>query len=314
MEEFIFTARIVLPMFMLLLVGAFFSKKKIVSEEFLKGGNKLSFKLLLPVMLFLNIYNGRDVANFNTAFALQIFGAITIAFLVLWFVLRFIYKDVRKLSVLIQAGFRSNFVLFGTYLMASLYGDAGVEMVSCYLALVVGTFNVYATFILEFYSQTGKTGGAKGIFIKICQNPLIIASVLGILVNLVGLELGFIIEATLKNISSIATNFAMICLGGNLKLDKIKADKWNIALGTLLRLVVVPGIACVTFFLLGYRAEMFAIILIIFATPVAVSSYIMAQEQGADAELAGGIVASTTFFSMFTLFVFIYVAKVLAIF
>lgn len=314
MEELIFTANIVLPLFFLILVGALCSKVKIVSEEFLKGGNKLSFTVLLPVMLFLNIYNGRNVANFDWTFALQILAGITIAFLGCWFVLRFFYKDIGKLSVLIQAGFRSNFVLFGTYLMSSLYGDTGVAMVSCYLAIVVSTFNVYATFILEFYSQTGKTGGAVGMLVKIIKNPLIIASVLGITVNLIGIELGTVIETTLSNISSIATIFAMICLGGNLKIEKLKADKWNILLGSILRLVVVPGVACTAFYFLGYRAEMFAIVLIIFATPVAVSSYIMAQEQGADSELAGGIVAATTLFSIVSLFILIYLAKVLMIF
>ncbi len=314
MEELLFTANIVLPLFFLILVGAFCTKKKIVSEEFLKGGNKLSFTVLLPVMLFLNIYSGKDVANFDIVFALQLLGAITTAFLGCWIIFKFIYKDERKLSVIIQAGFRSNFVLFGTYLMSSLYGDTGVAMVSCYLALVVGTFNVYATFILEFYSQTGKTGGVKNMLIKICKNPLIIASVLGLVALAINLELPYVIEKTLSNISSIATIFAMICLGGNLKIEKLKADKWNILVGTILRLVIVPGIACTVFYLLGYRAEMFAIVLIIFATPVAVSSFIMAQEQGADSELAGGIVASTTLFSTLSLFVLIYVAKILMIF
>ncbi len=314
MEELVFTANIVLPLFFLILVGAFCAKKKIVSEEFLNGGNKLSFTVLLPVMLFLNIYNGRDVADVSWVFALQLMAGITFSFLGCWVILRFIYKDPRKLAVLIQAGFRSNFVLFGTYLMSSLYGDTGVAMVSCYLALVVSTFNVYATFILEFYSPNGRQNGIVAMIVKILKNPLIIASILGVAVMASGIELGTILETTLKNISSIATIFAMICLGGNLKLDKLKADKWNILVGTILRLVVVPGVACVVFYYLGYRAEMFAIVLIIFATPVAVSSYIMAQQQGADSELAGGIVASTTLFSTISLFVLIYVAKVLMIF
>ncbi len=314
MEELLFTANVVLPLFFLIVLGAGCNKLNIVNEQFLKTGNKLSFTVLLPVMLFLNIYNGRNVANFDAVFALRIFIAITVIFLGCWFVLRFIYKDVKTLSVLIQAGFRSNFVLFGTYLMSSLYGDSGVAMVSCYLALVVGTFNVYATFILEFYSENGRQNGVLSMIAKIFKNPLIIASLIGLFVNLIGLELGSIVEQTLSNISSIATIFAMICLGGNLKLEKLKADKWNIAVGSIIRLVIVPGITCTIFYLLGYRAEMFAIILIIFATPVAVSSYIMAQEQGANGELAGGIVASTTLFSIVSLFVLIYVAKVLAIF
>lgn len=312
MSDLLFSANIVLPLFLLIMLGAFTKKIGIIDSNFIEKGNKLSFKVLLPVMLFLNIYNSKDSGFFDVNFAAFLFIAILVIFFTSWGVLRLLYKDDKKLSVLIQASFRSNTVLLGIYIMGNLYGEIGNQKIAPYLGPVVVLFNILATFILEFYS--GNKSSKKSMALMIAKNPLILASVLGLAVNLTGIRFGIIIEKTLSNIASISTIFAMICLGGNLKIEKLKKDKWNICVGTLIRLFIVPALACFVAYALGYRQEMMAIVLIIFATPVAVSSYIMSQQQGADADLAGGLVASTTLFSIVSLFLFIYVFKLIGIF
>ena len=64
--------------------------------------------------------------------------------------------------------------------------------------------------------------------------------------------------------------------------------------------------------LCGFRMEKLGVLLIVFAAPCAVSSYPMAQAMGGDGELAAGQVVLTTIFSMATLFIFIYIGKLLA--
>ncbi len=312
MHDLLFSANIVLPLFLLIMVGAFTKKIGVINENFIENGNKLAFKVLLPVMLFLNIYNSNDTGYFDPKFALFLLIAIFAVFFVSWGILRIFYKDDKKLSVLVQSSFRSNTVLLGTYIMANLYGDAGNQHIAAYLGGVVMLFNILATFILEFYS--GNKTDNKHMFIMIAKNPLVIASVVGFVVNIMGIRFGAIIEKTLSNLASISTIFAMICLGGNLKIEKLKIDKWNILIGSFIRLIIVPTIVCSIAYLLGYRQEEMAIVFIMFATSVAVSSYIMAQQQGADADLAGGLVAGTTLLSIISLFLFIYVFKRLGIF
>jgi predicted permease len=74
--------------------------------------------------------------------------------------------------------------------------------------------------------------------------------------------------------------------------------------------VLIPAIMLpVSYFLFGFvRLEM-AILLAVFATPNAVSSYAMARNYEADHELAGEIITLGTLLSIFTIFVFITMAK-----
>ena len=50
-------------------------------------------------------------------------------------------------------------------------------------------------------------------------------------------------------------------------------------------------------------------LMVMMGAPIAVSSFIMAQQQGADADLAGQSVAFTTLFSVFTMFLIIFGLK-----
>jgi len=55
-------------------------------------------------------------------------------------------------------------------------------------------------------------------------------------------------------------------------------------------------------------------LLILFGAPCAVSSYPMAEAMGGDGPLAASQVVLTTIFSMGTLFVLIYIGKLIAVF
>ena len=63
-----------------------------------------------------------------------------------------------------------------------------------------------------------------------------------------------------------------------------------------------------------FSGAQFAAITALFAAPVAVSSVPMAQEMGADAELAGQLVVWTTVFSAFSVFAASFILKTLGVF
>ena len=63
--------------------------------------------------------------------------------------------------------------------------------------------------------------------------------------------------------------------------------------------------------LLGFDELEMAILVAVFATPNAVSSYAMARNYEADYELAGEIITLGTMLSIFTMFIFITVSKTL---
>ena len=61
----------------------------------------------------------------------------------------------------------------------------------------------------------------------------------------------------------------------------------------------------------GYRGIELAVLFAMLGTPASIYSYIMAVETNIDSELAGQLVISTTFFGIFTIFLFLYLLRYL---
>lgn len=75
------------------------------------------------------------------------------------------------------------------------------------------------------------------------------------------------------------------------------------------KIVLIPAIMLTLSALLGFDKLEMAILVAVFATPNAVSSYAMARNYNADHDLAGEIITLGTLLSIFTMFVFITVAR-----
>ncbi|MEG2000606.1 MAG: AEC family transporter, partial [Evtepia sp.] len=87
----------------------------------------------------------------------------------------------------------------------------------------------------------------------------------------------------------------------------------NLILCVLGRLIIVPGLCLTGAALLGFRDLAFVTLIGVFGTPVAVSSFTMAQQMESDDELAGSAVIFTSLFSCFTLFLWVFFFKQLGI-
>ena len=107
-------------------------------------------------------------------------------------------------------------------------------------------------------------------------------------------------------------------LGGRFEFSGVPRLWKEIVFGTAARTVAVPVLGLVGAFMLrnilNLSGEHFAAYVGVFATPVAVSSAIMAKEMGADDELAGQLVVWTSLISTFTIFVCVTILVMLGIF
>ena len=75
------------------------------------------------------------------------------------------------------------------------------------------------------------------------------------------------------------------------------------------KMVIIPAVMLTVSSLLGFNKLEMAILVAIFATPNAVSSYAMARSYEADYELAGEIITLGTLLSVVTMFIFITMSK-----
>lgn len=313
MENFLLALNVVLPIFLTMALGFLLKRLKMVDESSLNTMNKLVFRVFMSILLFLNVYNIGDLSKLSID-NLKLLGYAFIIIFVIVFLAWIIYmpkvKEKKKLSVLIQGVYRGNFVLFGLAIVDSIYGKEGLATVSLLTIVVIPTFNVLAVIILEYYSgrEISKLKLVKQVF----KNPLIIATLLGIIFILLEINIPKPIYKTLSDISKISTPLAFIVLGAELQFgNMLKNIKYLISVN-LLRLIVNPLITIGIGKLIGLRGIELVALLSMSACPTAVASYTMAKEMKADGDLAGEIVATTSMFSILTIFCWVLILKNMA--
>ena len=218
-----------------------------------------------------------------------------------------IEKENSRRGVLIQAIFRSNFALFGLPLALSLCGTEKVGPTSILVGFTVPVFNILAVVSLE--SFRGGKPSVKKMVKGIATNPLIIASLLGILFNLSGFSLPSAVQKTVNDLGGVATPLSLVALGGSFTVAKVKEYKKQLTIGVLGRLVFFPLVMVTVGILLGFRNELLIPLLIMSGAPTAVSSFPMAQQMDGDGELAAGLVVFTSGGAILSMFMWIFVLK-----
>ena len=307
MENLILSINVVLPLFLTMSLGYLIKKMNMFNETTLKTMNSITFKMFLPTLLFYNVYNTNLQTMFNPK--LMVFTAISviIIFSCLCFIIPLIEKDIQKQPVLIQAIFRSNFVIFGIPVTIALFGEISTGVASMLIAVIVPLFNILSVLVFEMFR--GSKINFKNIIKGVISNPLIIASAIGLICLLLKIKLPIPIEKTVSDISKIATPLALILLGGSFKFSALKGSFKQLMIAVIGRLIIVPGIFIPIAILLGFRDVELTCFLVALASPTAVSSFTMAEQMKADSELAGQIVVFTSGLSVISVFLWIFILK-----
>lgn len=307
MKNFILSFNVVMPLFINIMFGYFIKKIKLIDKHTLKVMNSVTFKTFLPLLLFYNVYKTKLDEAINSKLMIFAPTAIFSACILATIIILIIEKENKKRGVLIQAIFRSNFVLFGLPVVISLFGDKSAGVTSMLIAIIVPMFNFLAVIILEIFR--GGQVDIKKIIQGIITNPLILSSMLGLILLFVDMRIPYFLEKSINDISKIATPLALIILGGSFEFNKMTNNIKQIAIGVFGKLIVVPIIFVPIAISLGFRNIELATLVIMLTAPTAVSSFTMAEQMDADGELAGQLVVLTSAISVFTIFIWIFVMK-----
>ncbi len=307
MENLILSFNVIMPIFLMMILGYILKKIGIFDKYTIEKINKSIFKVFLPLLIFYNVYTSEIAVVFNLLLILYSVISIIVVFLLSLLFVTLTVKDNFKRGVLIQGIFRSNFVIFGIPLSVSLYGNEIIGTAAVLIAVITPLFNLLSVIVLEIFR------GTKPNFLKIIKgiitNPLIISSIVGLSVLFLKIKLPTFIEKTVCDISKVSTPLALIALGGSIDLTKVKNNITHLIIGITGKLIVTPAIILTTGILLGFRNAELAILIALSASPVAVSSFTMAQQMDGDSELAAQLQMFGTTICIVTVFFWIFILK-----
>ena len=298
-EAFSVAAGAVIPYLIYLALGFLLKQGKILDEAFASRLNQVIFQAFYPVTMFYNTHAiSLDLGNCGKLMAVAAALLLGVIGLSLAIVPRLVKENPRR-GVIVQSLYRSNIVLYAMGLAESLFGRAGAQGASVLIAVFVPVYNVTAIAVLEHYR-----GGKLGFSLvgKVLRNPLFLGAVAGIVFSLLPVTLPSPVENTVAALSGVTTPLALIVLGATLKLSSVRKNLLCIT-GTLaVKMVVIPAVSLAAAKLAGFGPLDTFLCFIVFATPIAVNAYTMAENMGGDGQLAGELVAASTILSLFTLF------------
>lgn len=324
LSDFLYAFNGVMPVFVVAFVGYILRQKNFLTEEFVKVADKLVFRVMLPCLLFTNVayIDIKEIGGNDLKLVLFCVVAAIVLTLLLSLIVPLFVKDKGKVGAFVQGVFRSNVAFLGLPFAQNLFGDEGMRIASIALAVIVPVYNVIAVIVLcTFNPQKSADNNTFGkriaeILKGVVKNPLIIAIVIALPFALfgVGNDLPKSIKSSVDYFAKASTTLAILTIGASFKLNELKGRIGLASVVTLLKTVIVPATFMVfTYYALGFRGVHLGIILIVFGTPTAISSYIMAKNMNSDASLANQIVLLTTLVSMFTIFLFSFVMKTLGL-
>ena len=126
---------------------------------------------------------------------------------------------------------------------------------------------------------------------------------------LLKIKLPVFLTKPLSGMSQTTTPLALMTLGGTLHFSSLKNNGKLLGISLTFRMILIPAVLVALSLLFSFLpAERFELF-ILFACPVAVSSYPMAAKMGGDGELAGQYVAVSTVVSLVTIFLWILILK-----
>ena len=314
LSDLLFSANVIVPIFLLIMLGYALTRLKVWDAHFLKIANNVCFKVLLPVLLFYNVATANIFEVFNGKLIIYVCLCACALCGLLFLIVPLFVKDKKRRGVMIQGTFRSNFLLFGVPLGLSIGGAAGSVLAAVVASFYVPVINMLSVISLYAFSDA-ENKSLKSALLGIVKNPLVIGGVSGLVFSLIrnsiGFELPYMIDTTLSNIKSTATPLAFLILGGDLKFGNMLRNVKFSIFSVLGKTVLIPAMMLPISALLGFNQLEMAILVAVFATPNAVSSYAMARNYEADYDLAGEIITLGTLLSILTIFVFITITKML---
>lgn len=310
LNNLIFSITVVLPIFLVMFTGNRLKEQGFLTDDFLTVANRLVYFVCVPIKLMTDLWQVEIAEGFSMTYGWYIVLALTANAGIAYGIARFLKMNPKKIGAFVQGSFRGNYVYVGLALLESITGtvDYCAHVV---MAFSITTFSVVSTIALSPPMVEKDFKSVLYALIKILKNPMIIGIALGLVLNGLQVPKFPLALKTLKYFAVLASPLALLSIGGSFKLQVSKINALIALVATGLKLVLFPLLALIGGVILGFSPIECMILFLIFGTPTAINSYIIALSMGGDGELASTIVMYTTLLSVITTTCFVFVFRLL---
>lgn len=283
-------ALLLLPDFLLIVCGFLLCRHTPLNRSVWEAVERLVYYLLFPVLLFNSIV--RSPLDFATTLPLAASG---LAIVGVGIGAAYALKLLPGVDPVLHASGAQVAFRFNSYVALALAdklgGPDGVAWTALLVALCVPLCNFGAVWPLARH-------GGHAFWREILRNPLIVATVGGLVANLLGVRFVDPIGPTLQRIGQAALPLGLMAVGAGLKLGGLWAGP-GLAAGLLgIRHMLLPVVGLALVHLAGVPPAQQAVVVAFAAMPTASSCYVLAARMGGNGPFVAGLVTVSTLLGM----------------
>ena len=289
----------ILPVFLLLIMGALLQRWRFPFEGFWQGVDKLVYWCLFPALLF----SKTSVIDFTNPmlgrYGIVLISALLITAIFTYVAARLIHVPAPTTTSMLQGAVRFN--TFITLALADrLYGTEGLVFAALGAAVLIPSVNIFL--VVTMVTMHGKKQQSLGRLIvkELLRNPLILAIALGLGLNAANLTPIPIVSDMTQMLAQATLPLVLLAVGAGVKLTAIRsagASFWWSAMG---RFAVFPCSVLLVCWLLEIQGLAVYVALLFGVVPTATSAYALAKQLGGDADNMAAFITLQTAMSLVT--------------
>ncbi|MDR9469181.1 AEC family transporter [Marinospirillum sp.] len=292
------------PVFLVLLLGLLLKRLTFPAAEFWPQLERLVYFFLFPAMLVSRLAVA-DFADLDVdRVLLAVFLLLSLMTLLVWLLKRWISRDGAEFTSVFQGALR-----FNTYVAlassAELFGSLGLALAAVIMALMIPLLNLLCVLMFAVYAGDRRLS-ITATLKTLASNPLILACLLGLLLNVSGIGLPGWSQPTLEILARAALPLGLLAVGVALNLNALRSAGGPLIFSSLLKLLLMPLLAMALSQLLGLNSQAQAVLVLFAAMPTATSAYILSRQLGGDAPLMAAVITAQTLVAMLTLPLMLY--------
>ncbi len=289
----------ILPLFLIIGLGWIIAKLGLANKSWLKPIGDFSFYIGFPALVFHNLIEIqipleliKDAFFHNTVL---IFSLVILLYLVSLF---FKISNRNKATLLFCFMF-GNIAFMGIPILTSL--DPNLKQEAS-LNAAIHLFWVFSLGIFTIEWLTSKKSDTKTLVLNLFKNPLLLAVLFGLSVNILAIDIPEPITTPIKMLGNVVAPLVMLMIGIFMYINPIKNWKElkNPIIYSSIKLLIFPIIAILTLKSINLSDSFFSSVIDI-AMPCAITPFALADTYGLNKKFIANSIIISTSLSILTL-------------
>ena len=303
MSYFIYTFfNIIFPLFITIFAG--YGIRAILPID-VRSLVKLQLYLLLPVVLFVKVYESELSGEVVLTVSLVTAFVMTVMYVMSFVIARLRGYSPEDTSVFVNSTTFYNAGNLSLPLMQLLYTNPIAVSIQAIIMLV---HNV-AFFTVGMFTIGSSRGSARKALGYVFRMPFIYVMITGIILRRINVTIWDPLWQSLSLMSTTYAGIALLTLGAQLRETSYRLGNLRIYLSNILRLLVAPSIAFAFVMFMGLEGITAQVLIIAMGAPTAVNVALTSMEYDNNPEFASQAVLTSTVFSAVTLTIVIILAQ-----